>query len=122
MAKRTPRLTDQDEQRLLSRFAAPLFRSVRTADQTVGAERLLRTLWIALVTGPDMEAWVFQKLEEVGGLGGEDLQAVKERYYNEMKPCLAEEELQALQARYQRTSGARKRGPAEPQEKEGRNE
>ena len=122
MAKRSPGLTKQDAQRLLTQFAEPLFRSVRTSDQKIGAERLLRMLWIALVTGPDGEAWVFQTLAETGGFAAEDLQAVKDRYYNEMKPRLTEEELRALQTRYPGTSGARKRGLAEPRDNEGKNE
>ena len=108
MAKHSPRLTKQDEQRLLTQFAEPLFRSVRTSDQKIGAERLLRMLWVALVTGSDGETWVFQTLEEVGGFAAADLQAVKDRYYHEMKPRLTEEELRALQTRYQKTFADRK--------------
>ena len=57
-------------------------------------------LWLALVTGPEIEETVFQSLEEVTGISAEEIQIIKERYYNEMKPSITKEELRALKARY----------------------
>jgi hypothetical protein len=37
----------------------------------------------------------------VGKLEAEDIQIIKDRYYNEMKPSITQAELQALKARYQ---------------------
>lgn len=99
-------LTDQEAQELFARFAAPVFRAARSPSQRKGAQRLAQTLWLALVTGPEIEEAVFQGLEGVGGLKAEDLAIIKERYYSEMKPSITEEELRALKQRYK----VRKRG------------
>lgn len=93
-------LTDREAQELFARFAAPVFRAAKSPSQRKGAQRLAQALWLALVTGPEVEEAVFQGLEEVGGLEAEDLLIIKERYYSEMKPSITEEELQALKARY----------------------
>jgi hypothetical protein len=93
-------LTDREAQELFARFAAPVFRAAKSPSQRKGAQRLAEALWLALVTGPEIEEAVFQSLEGVGGLEAEDLAIIKERYYAEMKPSITEEELQALKARY----------------------
>ena len=61
---------------------------------------MAQILWLALVTGPEIEEAVFQSLEEAGGLGSEDIAIIKERYYGEMKPSITQEELRALKERY----------------------
>lgn len=93
-------LTDREARDLFAKFAAPVFRAAKSPDQKKGAQRLARMLWLALVTGPDIEAAVFGSLEEVGGIGAEDVQIIKDHYYNEMKPSITEEEVKALKARY----------------------
>lgn len=94
------KLADRDAQKLFVRFAAPLFRAVKTLSQQKGAQRLAQTLWIALITGPEIEAATFESLEKIGGLDAEDLAVIKERYYREMKPSISNEELLLLKARY----------------------
>jgi len=93
-------LTDQKVQELFARFAAPVFRAAKTPSQRKGAQRLAQMLWLALVTGPEIEEAVFQSLVGAGQLNPEDLAIIKERYYSEMKPSITEVELQALKERY----------------------
>jgi hypothetical protein len=101
MPKGITSLTDAEAQYLFAKFAAPLFRAAKSPSQRTGAQRLAQWLWLALVTGADIEAFVFQELEKVGKLEAEDIQIIKDRYYNEMKPSITQAELQALKARYQ---------------------
>jgi len=98
--KKPRKLTDREAQELFARFAAPVFRAAKSPSQRKGAQRLAQTLWLALVTGPEIEEAVFQSLEEVGGLESEDIAIIKERYYSEMKPSITQEELLALKERY----------------------
>ena len=103
MAKRKRRsqsLTDRDAQNLFAKFAAPVFRAAKSPTQEKGAQRLAQLLWQALVTGPEIEAAVFQTLEAVGGVHAQDIQIIKDRYHNEMKPSITTDELRALKARY----------------------
>ena len=93
-------LTDQETRKLFAKFAAPVFRAAKSPDQEKGAHRLAQVLWLALVTGPEIEEATFQTLEGVDGIGAEDMQIIRDRYYNEMKPSITKEELQALKARY----------------------
>jgi len=93
-------VTDRETQELFARFAAPVFRAAKSPSQRKGAQRLAQTLWLALVTGPEIEEAIFQSLEEAGGLGSEDIAIIKERYYSEMKPSITQEELRALKERY----------------------
>ena len=88
---------------MFARFAAPVFRAAKSPSQRKGAQRLAQTLWLALVTGPEIEEAAFQSLEEAGGLGSEDIAIIKERYYREMKPSITQEELRALKERYKVT-------------------
>ncbi|MBM3133688.1 MAG: hypothetical protein FJZ89_00015 [Chloroflexi bacterium] len=101
MPKGITSLTDAEAQYLFAKFAAPLFRVAKSPRQRTGAQRLARWLWLALVTGADIEAYVFQELEKVGKFEAGDIQIIKDRYYNEMKPSITPAELQALKARYQ---------------------
>ena len=93
-------LTDEEARNLFAKFAAPVFRAAKSPAQGKGAQRLAQVLWLALVTGPEIEESVFGTLEGVGGISAEEIQIIKDRYYNEMKPSITKEELQALKARY----------------------
>jgi hypothetical protein len=92
-------LTDREARDLFARFAAPVFRAAKSRQQQRGAQRLAEMLWLALVTGPDIEATIWEALEKTG-LDAEDVQAAKDRYYDEMKPSITPAELRALKARY----------------------
>jgi len=99
MPKSDTSLTDREAQALFAKFAAPVFRAAKSPSQRVGAQRLAEMLWLALVTGKDTEAFIWKELKKVG-IQTEDIQIVKDRYYNEMKPSITPVELQALKARY----------------------
>lgn len=92
-------LTDREAQGLFAKFAAPMFRAAKSPSQRVGAQRLAEMLWLALVTGKDTEIFIWEELKKFG-IQTEDIQLVKDRYYNEMKPSITPEELQALKTRY----------------------
>ena len=98
--KRRKPLTDQEARNLFAKFAAPVFRAARSPEQGKGAQRLAEVLWLALITVPEIEESVFQTLEDVDGISAEEIQIIKERYYNEMKPSITKEELRALKAQY----------------------
>lgn len=93
-------LTDQAARNLFRRFAAPLFRSANSPSRKEAAQRLAQTLWLALVTGPEVEEILYRLLAERAKLNSEDIQAIQDCYYREMKPLITEEELRALKARY----------------------
>jgi|GEM_PF-2829941 len=97
--KVTQSLADREARDLFNRFAAPVFRAAKSRQQRSGAQRLTEMLWLALLTGPDIEATVWEALEKTG-LDVEDVQAAKDRYYNEMKPSITPAELRALKACY----------------------
>jgi len=92
-------LTDREAHDLFTRFAAPVFRAAKSLQQQRSAQRLTEMLWLALLTGPDIEATIWETLEKTG-LDAEDVQVAKDRYYNEMKPSITPAELRALKARY----------------------
>ena len=68
-------LTQQEAQKLFAKFAAPVFRAAKTPSQQKGAQRLAQALWLALVTGPEIEAATFEELEKAPGMKIEDLAA-----------------------------------------------
>ena len=93
-------MTDQEVHKLFAKFAAPIFRAVKTPSQQKGAQRLAQTLWQAFLTGPEIETSVFENLEKYFSLKTEDMVIIKERYYLEMKPSITSEELSHLKAHY----------------------
>lgn len=90
-------MTDQEAQNLFRRFATPVFRAANIPKRKIAAHQLAEILWMALVTGPEIEELVFKKIGEIIGV---DVQLIKDRYYQEMKPAITEEEVQTLKARY----------------------
>ena len=94
------KLTDQDAHKLFAKFAAPIFRVAKTPSQQKGAQVLAKALWLALVTGPEIETSAFENLEKIMKVEAEDLAIIKERYYREMKPSITIEELSLLKAYY----------------------
>ncbi len=93
-------LTDLEAQNLFRRFAAPIFRAANSPARKEGAQGLAQMLWMALITGPEVEEIVFQELAKVG-IDAEGIQVIRDRYYREMKPAITEKELQALKVRYE---------------------
>ena len=89
-------------QGLFRRFAAPLAPyAASSQDRKEIADFLARTLWTAMVAGPEMEEETWKVFETTGKLDDESLQAIKQVYFERMKPVVSEEELIGLRQRYQ---------------------
>ncbi len=62
---------------------------------------MARTLWTALIAGPEMEEETWKILKTTGKLDADSLLAIQEMYYKKMKPVVSDEELVDLRQRYQ---------------------
>ena len=62
---------------------------------------MARTLWTALIAGPEMEEETWKILTTTGKLDADSLRAIQELYYEKMKPVVTDEELADLRQRYQ---------------------
>lgn len=62
---------------------------------------MARTLWTALIAGPEMEEETWKILKTTGKLDADSLLAIQELYYEKMKPVVSDEELADLRQRYQ---------------------
>jgi len=105
MDKRTKKskvkvLTDQEVQNLFKKFAVPLFRVANSPTRKETAYELAQMLWLALITGPEIEEIVFQAIERIGKVDSENIRLIRDRYYREMKSAIIEEDLRALRAHY----------------------
>jgi hypothetical protein len=88
-------------QALFHRFAAPLAPYVMSSPQRRGgAEVMVRALWTAMIAGPEAETETWKVFQEQAHLADEDLQAVKDCYYQKMRPVVSEGQLAALRERY----------------------
>jgi len=95
---------DQTEaQALLQKFAAPLasYAAVSQARKE-SAERLVQSLWIALIAGPEMEEETWKVFKNQANLDDDLLQSIKDIYFQKMKPVVSEEQLAGLRERYRR--------------------
>ncbi len=94
-------MTQAEVQALFRRFAAPLAGYAATSVQRKeGAEFIARTLWTALIAGPEMEVQTWKAFQKHAALDEESLQTIKDLYYEKMKPVVTEEQRAALQQRY----------------------
>jgi hypothetical protein len=93
---------DQAEvQALFRKFAAPLAGYAATsANRKEGAEFMARTLWTALIAGPEMVEETWKTFQAHAHLDDESLQAIKDLYFQKMKPVVNEEQLGGLRERY----------------------
>ncbi len=94
-------MTDAEAKALFQAFAEPLFRHATTAVRQQTAERLARTLWLALVTGPDSENLLWESLKDKMNMNEEGVELIRQVYVLEMKPQVGEEQLASLRQRYQ---------------------
>jgi len=84
-------------QTLLRKFAAPLAGYAATSPaRKEGAEFLARNLWMAMIAGPEMEVETWKVFKTTGQLDDDSLQAIKDVYFEQMKPVVSEEQLGAL--------------------------
>lgn len=90
-----------DAQALFRKFAAPLAGYAATsAQRKEGAEFMARTLWTALIAGPEMEEETWKAFRMHAHLEDDLLQAIKDVYFQHMKPVVSEEQLAGLRERY----------------------
>lgn len=87
---------------LFRKFSTPLAGYAATSTQRrEGAEFLARSLWTALIAGPEMEEETWKIFTTTGNLDADSLLAIQEVYYQKMKPVVSDEELVDLRQRYQ---------------------
>ena len=92
------KLTEQDAHKLFAKFAAPLFRVAKTPAQQESAQQLTQILWMAFITGSEIETATFEVIKKIPGVETEGLAAIEQRYYQEMKPSITNHELSLLKA------------------------
>ena len=89
-------------QTLLRQFSAPLATYAATSpERKEVAEMLVRSLWAAMIAGPEMEAETWKSFRAIGKIDDEALQVIQELYFDQMKPAVNEEQLADLRMRYQ---------------------
>ena len=93
-------MTDQEVRDLLQEFAAPLSPYVTSPDRKTSAEALVKSLWLAMITGSEMEEETWKILKTRGDLDDEMLASIQTCYYEKMKPAVNAEHLAALRERY----------------------
>jgi hypothetical protein len=93
-------MTDQEVHDLLQEFAAPLSPYVTSPDRETSAKALVETLWLAMITGPEIEEETWKILKTKGNLDDDLLDAIRTCYYEKMKPVVSAEQLDALRKRY----------------------
>jgi hypothetical protein len=93
---------DQAEvQALYLRFAAVLAEYGATApDRKELATMLARSLWLAMIAGPEMEEETGKVLKNRAKLDDESVQIIKQMYFEQMRPVVSEDQLTALRRRY----------------------
>ena len=93
-------MTQTEVNDLLRRFSEPLASYVTSAARKESAEMLAKTLWTALIAGPEMEEATWEILKTQGKLDDDLLEAIQQCYYEKMKPVVSEKQLAALRKRY----------------------
>ncbi len=61
---------------------------------------MVKTLWTAMIAGPEMEEETWKAFREIGGIPEEDLMAIQDCYYQKMKPVVNEDQAVVLRQRY----------------------
>ncbi len=94
-------IAEADIRDLLRQFAAPLADyAASSLARNEGADFMVRTLWTAMIDGPEMEEETWKAFREIGHIPEDDLKAIQDCYYQKMKPVVTPEQLAALQKRY----------------------
>jgi hypothetical protein len=98
-------MTESETRDLFRRFAAPLAPYARTSQARKElAEVLAKSLWAAMIAGPAMEEETWKTLQSTANLDSDSLQAVKELYFQQMKPIVSDDELIMLRKHFLPTS------------------
>ncbi len=86
---------------LFQEFAAPLAGyAASLAKRGEGAGFLARSLWTAMIGGPELEEETWLVFKKHAVLDDESLQLIKDVYLAQMKPVVSEKQLVALRHRY----------------------
>jgi len=93
-------MTDEEVRDLLQEFAAPLSFYVTLPDRKTSAEALVKSPWLAMITGSEMEEETWKILRTRGNLDDDLLDSIQTCYYEKMKPVVGGEQLAALRERY----------------------
>ena len=93
-------MTDKEVHDLLQEFADPLSPYVTSPDREASAKALVETLWLALITGPEIEEVTWKTLKTKGNLDDDLLDWIRTCYSEKMKPVVGAEQLAALRVRY----------------------
>lgn len=83
----------EDVQKLFTKFAEPLMLGATTSNRRDAALALTKSLFLALLTSEEAELETFNYLEKNVGITTEDLDDIKARYYQKMKPSISRKEL-----------------------------
>lgn len=87
---------------LFQKFAAPLAGYASSSPaRKEAAEMLARSLWMAMIAGPEMEEETWKVFREQGGMDNDAIEPIKEVYFDKMKPAVSDDELVLLRQRYQ---------------------
>ena len=93
-------MTDKEVHDLLQAFAAPLSPYVTSPDRETSAKALVETLWLAMITGPEIEEETWKILKTRGNLDDDLLDSIQTCYYEKMKPVVSAEQRTVLRERY----------------------
>ena len=94
-------MTDAYIQTLLKKFAAPLAGYAAASQaRKENADFMVRTLWTAMIAGPEMEEDTWKAFREIAHLPEDDLKAIQDCYNQQMKPVVTPEQLATLRKRY----------------------
>jgi hypothetical protein len=94
-------MNQAEVQDLFRKFAAPLAPYAATSPaRKEGAVFLVRSLWTAMIAGPEMEEETWKVFQTTGKLDEEAVQSIKQVYFDKMKPVVSDEQLAALRQRY----------------------
>lgn len=89
-------------QSLFRQFAGPLAAYAATSPERKAlADMIARSLWAAMIAGPEMEAETWKILKTTGKLDDDSLQAIQQVYFDMMKPVVSEQDREDLRQQYQ---------------------
>jgi len=94
-------MSQAEVQVLFRQFGAPLAQYASTSpDRQELADMLVTNLWTAMIADPQMEEETWSVLKTQAHLSDEQLEPIREVYYQQMRPTVSEEQLAALRLRY----------------------
>ncbi len=91
---------DQADQALFQGFMAPLTPYVALGGRQEAVEKLARNLWIAMLSGPEVEEAFWETMRKTVSLDTDLMESIQRCYFEEMKPVGSQKQLVALRIRY----------------------